>query len=62
VIFCFPGCSMPMLLREVPRPWDGEQEEKTYNIETASYIHGIMEGEALSRATEGSGLEAVQIW
>jgi hypothetical protein len=61
VVYCFPGCSLPILLREVPSKWGGE-EKKTYKIVTPVYIHGIMEGEALSHATEEKGLEEVSIW
>lgn len=59
VVYCFPGCSFPMLLRKVP--YEGE-ERKTYKIVTLIYIHGIMEGEAIAQAEAEGGLEEVSIW
>jgi hypothetical protein len=62
VVFCFPGCNLPMLLREVPCPWQ-VGDKRTYKIVTPIYVHGIMQGEAVSPAAEGRDLlEEVLIW
>ena len=61
VVYCFPGYTLPLLLREVPCEWHGEENRTTYKIVSSIYIHGIMQGEALSGVNYDE-LEKVSIW